>query len=120
MLEEIHLTLVLNVKCLRSITIPKSCLANFTYVLPSHPRCEITTFSVSTVIDYQRKTPTDSGLAALVHHLLKIVQLFQHLGYHYLGNWSDRANNSNIETELISTFLRDKQGYSDSLITKAL
>jgi type I restriction enzyme R subunit len=51
----------------------------------------------------------------------RIVQLFrQQLGYHYLGNWSDRANNSNIETELLSTFLRDKQGYSDSLITKAL
>jgi type I restriction enzyme R subunit len=50
----------------------------------------------------------------------RIVQLFQQLGYHYLGNWSDRANNSNIETELLSTFLPNKQGYSDSLITKAL
>ncbi len=51
----------------------------------------------------------------------RIVQLFrQQLGYHYLGKWSDRANNSNIETHLLSTFLRDKQGYSNSLITKAL
>lgn len=51
----------------------------------------------------------------------RIVQLFQQqLHYHYLGNWSDRANNSNIETEILTTFLRDKQGYSDRLITKAL
>lgn len=50
----------------------------------------------------------------------RIVRLFQQLGYHYLGNWSDRVNNSNIETEILTTFLRDKQGYSDSLITKAL
>lgn len=50
----------------------------------------------------------------------RVVQLFQQLGYGYLGDWKDRENNSNIETELLCTFLRDKQGYSDSLITKAL
>lgn len=50
----------------------------------------------------------------------RIVQLFQRLGYHYLGNWSDRPNNSNIETEILTTFLRDKQGLCDRLITKAL
>ncbi|MBW4448900.1 MAG: HsdR family type I site-specific deoxyribonuclease [Spirirestis rafaelensis WJT71-NPBG6] len=51
----------------------------------------------------------------------RIVQLFeQQLHYRYLGNWQDRPNNSNIETEILSTFLRDKQGYSNSLITKAL
>jgi type I restriction enzyme R subunit len=51
----------------------------------------------------------------------RIVQLFQQqLNYRYLGNWHDRPNNSNIETEILSTFLRDKQGYSNSLITKAL
>jgi type I restriction enzyme R subunit len=51
----------------------------------------------------------------------RIVQLFrQQLDYHYLGDWKDRANNSNIETDILTTFLRDKQGYSNSLITKAL
>ncbi|MEH1796606.1 type I restriction endonuclease subunit R [Nostoc sp.] len=51
----------------------------------------------------------------------RIVQLFeQQLNYRYLGDWHDRPNNSNIETEILSTFLRDKQGHSNSLITKAL
>lgn len=51
----------------------------------------------------------------------RIVQLFQQqLNYDYLGDWKDRANNSNIETDILTTFLREKQGYSDSLITKAL
>jgi len=51
----------------------------------------------------------------------RIVQLFlQQLNYRYLGDWQDRPNNSNIETEILSTFLRDKQGHSNSLITKAL
>ncbi|NEU76476.1 HsdR family type I site-specific deoxyribonuclease [Hassallia byssoidea VB512170] len=51
----------------------------------------------------------------------RIVQLFrQRLDYRYLGDWKDRENNSNIETDILSTFLRHKQGYSNSLITKAL
>ncbi|MFN6539183.1 MAG: type I restriction endonuclease subunit R [Nostoc sp. EkiNYC01] len=51
----------------------------------------------------------------------RIVQLFQQqLSYRYLGNWQDRLNNSNIETDILTAFLRDKQGYSNSLITKAL
>ncbi|MBD2214098.1 type I restriction endonuclease subunit R [Nostoc linckia FACHB-104] len=51
----------------------------------------------------------------------RIVQLFQQqLDYRYLGDWHDRPNNSNIETEILTAFLRDKQGYSNSLITKAL
>ncbi|MEA5517255.1 HsdR family type I site-specific deoxyribonuclease, partial [Nodularia sp. UHCC 0506] len=51
----------------------------------------------------------------------RIVQLFQHqLNYEYLGNWQDRPNNSNIETDLLTTFLRDTQGYNHTLITKAL
>ncbi|MHC5727525.1 MAG: type I restriction endonuclease subunit R, partial [Nostoc sp.] len=51
----------------------------------------------------------------------RIVQLFQQqLKYRYLGDWHDRPNNSNIETEILTAFLRDKQGYSNSLITKAL
>ncbi|MBD2168679.1 type I restriction endonuclease subunit R [Calothrix membranacea FACHB-236] len=51
----------------------------------------------------------------------RIVQLFeQQLDYRYLGDWHDRPNNSNIETEILTAFLRDKQGYSNSLIAKAL
>ncbi|MFN6531046.1 type I restriction endonuclease subunit R [Nostoc sp. ChiSLP03a] len=51
----------------------------------------------------------------------RIVQLFeQQLKYRYLGDWHDRPNNSNIETEILTAFLRDKQGYSNSLITKTL
>jgi type I restriction enzyme, R subunit len=51
----------------------------------------------------------------------RVVQLFQQqLNYRYLGNWKDRTDNSNIEINLLTTFLRDKQGYSDTLITKAL
>lgn len=50
----------------------------------------------------------------------RVVQLFQQqLNYRYLGNWKDRTN-SNIETDLLTNFLRSKQGYSDTLITKAL
>lgn len=51
----------------------------------------------------------------------RIVQLFhQELHDRYLGDWQNRPNNSNIETDILTTFLRDKQGYSNSLITKAL
>ncbi|MBD1919785.1 HsdR family type I site-specific deoxyribonuclease [Microcoleus sp. FACHB-831] len=51
----------------------------------------------------------------------RVVQLFQQqLGYGYLGNWQDRPNNSHIETDLLTNFLRRKQHYSDSLINKAL
>ena len=51
----------------------------------------------------------------------RVVQLFQQqLGYGYLGNWQYRPNNSHIETELLTNFLRRQQSYSDSLINKAL
>lgn len=51
----------------------------------------------------------------------RVVQLFQQqLNYRYLGNWKDRLNSSNIETDLLTAFLRDKQGYSENLINKAV
>ena len=51
----------------------------------------------------------------------RVVQLFQQqLNYRYLGNWQDRPNNSNIEPDLLTAFLRDKQGYSENLINKAV
>ena len=50
----------------------------------------------------------------------RVVKLFRDsLSYDYLGDWSDRPINSNIEVELLSRFLK-KQGYDDALITKAL
>ena len=51
----------------------------------------------------------------------RIVKLFQddELGYTYLGNWEDRADNSNIEQELLIKFLKEKK-YSDILIKKAI
>lgn len=50
----------------------------------------------------------------------RVVKLFRDaLGYDYLGDWSDRLNNCNIEVELLTKFLK-KQKYDDALITKAL
>ena len=50
----------------------------------------------------------------------RVIQLFQtQLGYRYLGNWHDRANNSNIEESLLTTYLETK-GYSPTLINKAI
>src|SRR2546423_785846 len=50
----------------------------------------------------------------------RVVRLLQkQLGYQYLGNWEERQNNSNIEEFNLRTFLK-RQGYSDSLIGKAL
>lgn len=53
----------------------------------------------------------------------RVVKLFcdkNYLDYDYLGNWQDRENNRNIEECFLRPFLRDKQGYDESLITKAL
>src|SRR4030042_299662 len=51
----------------------------------------------------------------------RVVKLFRKsLSYAYLGDWTDREGNSNVEPELLRTFLRDKQGYDDALITRAL
>ena len=50
----------------------------------------------------------------------RVVALFQHtLGYEYLGDWADRADNANIEQELLRSWLT-KQGVDAMLITRAL
>lgn len=50
----------------------------------------------------------------------RVVKLFREtLGYDYLDDWTDRIGNSNIEVDLLRKFLK-KQGYNDTLITKAL
>jgi len=49
------------------------------------------------------------------------VQLFKdQLKYAYLGNWEERPGNSNIEELLLRTYLSDKKGYNEILISKAL
>ncbi|MCY3019563.1 MAG: HsdR family type I site-specific deoxyribonuclease [Planctomycetota bacterium] len=50
----------------------------------------------------------------------RVVKLFRDtLGYAYLGDWTDRAGNRNIEPDLLKAYLQ-KQGYDDALITRAL
>ena len=49
----------------------------------------------------------------------RIVKFFQdELNYEYLGNWEERTNNSNIEEELLSKYLKGK--HSQTLINKAV
>ncbi|KSV17228.1 restriction endonuclease subunit R [Dehalococcoides mccartyi] len=51
----------------------------------------------------------------------RVVQLFtKQLGYTYLGNWETRINNSNIEEPILRKYLKEKLGYSDILINKAI
>ena len=50
----------------------------------------------------------------------RVVALFEDtLGYVYLGNWKDRTDNSNVEDELITDWLK-RQGHDDGIITKTL
>jgi len=50
----------------------------------------------------------------------RVIKLFQDtLDYDYLGNWKDREDNSNIEEKYLNQYLIN-QGYSDTLIKKAL
>lgn len=51
----------------------------------------------------------------------RIVGLFQsELKYRYLGNWADRDENSNLETNILKKWLLKKQGYSQNLVEKAI
>jgi type I restriction enzyme R subunit len=50
----------------------------------------------------------------------RVIKLFHDsLGYTYLGNWHDKADNSNIEEKLLTSHL-EKKGYSTNLITRAI
>src|SRR5437016_6927199 len=51
----------------------------------------------------------------------RVVKLFrEQLGYNYLGDWTDRDGNRNIEEDLLQKFLREKQGCDKALVTRAL
>jgi len=50
----------------------------------------------------------------------RVIALFRdELGYRYLGDWSDRVGNSNIEEDLLTAYL-NKCSYSAAQISKAL
>lgn len=50
----------------------------------------------------------------------RIVHFFQtDLGYRYLGDWQDRANNKNIEVDILVNWLK-KRGVSEALINRAI
>ena len=50
----------------------------------------------------------------------RVIALFENdLGYRYLGDWTDRSTNSNIEEGLLTTYLT-KSGYSAPQISRAL
>lgn len=50
----------------------------------------------------------------------RVLQFFQNeLGYRYLGNWKDRAGNSNVEEELLRDWLEGR-GYDERVVTRAL
>ena len=50
----------------------------------------------------------------------RVIKLFrEELNYTYLGNWTEREGNSNVEEAQLKAFL-EKSGYSERLIVKAL
>ena len=49
----------------------------------------------------------------------RVIRLFQQvLKWDYLGNWEDRANNRNVEEDLLRAYL--EQHYSPAVVTKAI
>ena len=51
----------------------------------------------------------------------RTINFFQKkLHWQYLGNWKDREGNSNIEEHHLRSFLKDRQGYAEDLIRKAI
>ena len=50
----------------------------------------------------------------------RVITFFQDaLGYAYLGHWKDRPNNSNVEKDLLTGWLK-RQGHSGRLVSKTL
>ena len=54
------------------------------------------------------------------HTQNRVIALFRdELGYRYLGDWSDRSGNSNIEDDLLTAYLA-KFGYGSAHISKTI
>lgn len=50
----------------------------------------------------------------------RVIRLFRDdLGYRFLGDWTDREGNSNIEEKLLTTYL-ERKGYAPGLISQAI
>src|SRR5256884_416080 len=50
----------------------------------------------------------------------RVIALFRdELGYRYLGNWTDRDGNSNIEAGLLTAYLA-KSGYTSAQISRTI
>jgi type I restriction enzyme R subunit len=50
----------------------------------------------------------------------RVIALFRdELGYRYLGDWTDREGNSNIEEELLTAWL-SRRGHAKAQVVKAL
>ncbi|MBR9802820.1 HsdR family type I site-specific deoxyribonuclease [bacterium] len=50
----------------------------------------------------------------------RVVQFFQdELGYRYLGHWKDRSGNANVETALLTDWLK-RQGHAPEMIARTL
>ena len=55
-----------------------------------------------------------------IHTQKRVITFFQDiLDYNYLGDWHHRPNNSNIETELLTDWLK-RQGHNDQIISRVL
>ncbi len=51
----------------------------------------------------------------------RVIALFRdELGYRFLGDWTDREGNSNIEEKLLTDYLCDRGGYSPAQISAAI
>lgn len=51
----------------------------------------------------------------------RVIGLFRdELGFRFLGDWSDREGNSNVEEQLLTDYLREKGGYTPAEISSAI
>ena len=83
---------------------------------------EIVTEAIVNAVAHRDYTSAGSVQVMLFADRLEIWnpgRLPQAFGYAYLGDWQNRANNRNVEPELVRDWL-ERQGYGDGVITRAL